>query len=122
MVRAKLDVFDVGDLEDLELFFADGFPSAFPEKFAFEFLPDLLLEAFFDQGTRDFALAETFHAHRAAELKDEFFAGFLDALRFEFDAEGCEAVGKGFDDDVHLKKGIRGGAKILGPGKMQILK
>jgi hypothetical protein len=122
VVRTELDIFHVGDLKDLELLFADRLPGAFPKEFALEFFPDLLLETLFNQGTWDFALAETFHADRPAELEDEFFAGFLDALRFEFDAEGGEAVGQGFDDDVHLKKGIRGGPKILGPGKMQILK
>jgi hypothetical protein len=67
-------------------------------------------------------LAETGDPHGPTEFEDEFLAGFLDALGFEFYAKGGETVRKGFDDDVHLKKGIRGGPTILVPRKMQILK
>ena len=97
------DVFRHAKVEDVEGFLFEGFVVGLVDERAVEFFGDFLLEALFDNRAWRFAGAEAGDAGLAGVTSDDLFALALDFVRWNFNAQGGDALWQLFDNNVHDK-------------------
>ena len=110
------NVFDATKIEHLEVFLLDRLiEGAVDQRFlALGF--DFLVKAFFNDGARRFAGAESRDLCLRGKALGDFLTLVLDFVRRDFDAEGGSAIWLLLDKDLHGKGGLR--PLAAGAGKL----